>query len=126
MKFAKWVFMLAGIYGILVLVPLYFREMVIGRDYPPAITHPEYFYGFIGTALACQLLFLLIASDPRRYRLMMLPAIAEKAAFAVPVPILYMQQRVPMITFCFSLVDVMLGLLFVAAFLGTRGTRQAA
>ena len=126
MKFAKWVFILAGIYGILVLVPLYFREMTIGQDYPPAITHPEYFYGFIGTALACQLLFLLIASDPKRYRLMMLPAIAEKAAFAVPVPILYMQQRVPTITFCFSLVDVVLGLLFVVAFLVTRDTRQAA
>lgn len=121
MKFAKWVFMLAGIYGVVVLVPLYFRETAIGQDYPPAITHPEYFYGFIGTALACQLLFLLIATDPRRYRLMMLPAIAEKAAFAVPVLILYMQQRVPPITFGFSLVDVVLGLLFVAAFLMTRG-----
>lgn len=122
MKFAKWVFLLAGIYGVLVLVPLYFREAAIGQDYPPPITHPEYFYGFIGTALACQFLFLFIATDPKRYRLMMLPAIAEKAAFAVPVPILYMQQRVPLITFSFSLVDVVLGLLFVAAFLATRET----
>lgn len=122
MKFAKWVFMLAGIYGVVVLVPLYFREGIIGHDYPPAITHPEYFYGFIGTALACQLLFLLIATDPRRYRLMMLPAIAEKAAFAVPVPILYMLDRVPAITFGFSLVDVVLGLLFLTAFWLTRET----
>ena len=123
MKFAKWVFLLAGLYGVLVLTPLYFRESAIARDYPPAITHPEYFYGFIGTALACQFLFLILASDPRRYRPMMLPAIAEKAAFGVAVPILYMQQRVSPVTFGFSLVDVLLGLLFIAAFLATRDSR---
>lgn len=123
MKFAKWVFLLAGLYGVLVLTPLYFRESAIARDYPPAITHPEYFYGFIGTALACQFLFLILASDPKRYRPMMLPAIAEKAAFGVAVPILYMQQRVSSVTFGFSLVDVLLGLLFIAAFLATRDSR---
>jgi hypothetical protein len=52
MRFAKAVFLIAGIYGVMILTPIYFMEGKIGRDTPPAITHPEYFYGFLGTALA--------------------------------------------------------------------------
>jgi hypothetical protein len=52
MKFAKIVFLIAGIQGLLILAPLYFLERTIGRQAPPAITHPEYFYGFVGVALA--------------------------------------------------------------------------
>ena len=48
MKFAKIIFLVAGIYGVLVLAPIYFMESTIGRQTPPAITHPEYFYGFLG------------------------------------------------------------------------------
>ncbi|TWU23634.1 hypothetical protein [Bythopirellula polymerisocia] len=51
-KFAKRVFFWAGVYGVILLVPQFFLEAQIGRDYPPAITHPEHFYGFIGVALA--------------------------------------------------------------------------
>jgi len=58
MKFAKVVFLVAGIYGLIVLLPLYFMEAQTGRDYPPPITHPEYYYGFIGVAVAWQLVFL--------------------------------------------------------------------
>ena len=46
MKLARWIFGIAGVYGILVIAPLYFMEARIGHDDPPAITHPEYFYGF--------------------------------------------------------------------------------
>ena len=45
MKFAKIVFLVAGIYGLIVLLPLYFLEERTGRDFPPPITHPEYYYG---------------------------------------------------------------------------------
>ena len=37
-------------------------EARVGRDYPPAITHPEYFYGFLGVAAAWQVAFLVIAA----------------------------------------------------------------
>jgi hypothetical protein len=60
--------MIAGIYGLIVLVPQLFSESRIARDYPPVITHPEYFYGFLGVAIAWQLCFLVIAKDPVRYR----------------------------------------------------------
>jgi hypothetical protein len=54
MKFAKYVFNIAGVYGLIVLTPQYFVERQIGVDYPPAITHPEYFYGFVGVAVSWQ------------------------------------------------------------------------
>ena len=89
MRFARWVFLAAGIYGIVALAPLYFLEDRVGRDYPPAISHPQYFYGFIGVGLAWQALFLLIALDPDRLRPAMLLAIVEKATFAIAVALLF-------------------------------------
>ena len=77
-KFCSRVFFGAGIYGIAVLLPQYFMEAKLGRDFPPPLTHPEHFYGFIGVALAWQFVFLLIAHDVPRHRLLMLPAILEK------------------------------------------------
>ena len=94
MRFAKWVFLLAGVSGALLVVPPYFLERQTSEDYPPPITHPEYYYGFLGVTLAWQVLFLVIASDPVRYRRAMLPAMLEKASFAVTIPLLYAAGRV--------------------------------
>jgi hypothetical protein len=58
MKFARRLFLIAGIYGVLVLAPQYFLEAKTGRDFPPPITHLEHYYGFIGVALAWQVFFL--------------------------------------------------------------------
>ncbi len=68
MDFARRVLWIAGVYGLLVIVPILFLEGRIGRDYPPAITHPKYFYGFQCVALAWQVLYLFMAQDPARYR----------------------------------------------------------
>jgi len=46
MKFAKVVFWTAGIWGVLVLTPLFFIFDMIGRTDPPPITHPGFYYGF--------------------------------------------------------------------------------
>lgn len=56
MKFAKRVFLIAGIYGLIVVFPMYFLEEKNSRDFPPPITHPEYYYGFIDVTLAWQVL----------------------------------------------------------------------
>src|SRR5882724_7760304 len=104
MKFAKRVFQVAGIYGVLVLLPQYFMEGRISADNPPAITHPEYFYGFIGVALAWQILFLVIARDPVRYRLAMFPAILEKLTFAGAAAVLYFRHRLAVQVFVFGLI----------------------
>jgi hypothetical protein len=120
MRFARWVFRLAGIYGLIVLLPQYFLEERIGRDDPPAITHPEYFYAFVGVTVAWQVAFLVISLDPIRYRLMMIPAILEKAAFAIAAPVLFAQQRVSGVVLGFGILDLVLGMLFIEAFRRTR------
>jgi len=119
MTFAGRVFRFAGIYGLIVTLPQYFLEQRIGIDNPPPITHPEYYYGFIGLAVAWQFVFLVLSRDPVRYRPMMLPSILEKAVFFVPAVILYFQQRIPPVTFGFAMVDALLGLLFAIAYLKT-------
>lgn len=120
MTMARWVFLIAGIYGMIVLTPQFFLEQQIGADNPPAITHPEFFYGFIGVALAWQVMFLIIASDPMRFRLAMLPAVLEKMSFALAVMVLCMQKRVDGPVHAFALVDAVWGILFAVAFVRTR------
>ena len=120
MKFAKLVFLIAGIYGLIVLVPQYFFEARTGQDYPPPITHPEYYYGFIGLAVVWQFVFLILSRDPVRYRPLMIVAILEKACFAIPSAILMSQHRIPGLTFGFAMVDVVLGVLFLIAYVKTK------
>lgn len=121
MKFAKIVFLVAGIYGLLVLLPQYFMEDYNGRNYPPPITHPEYYYGFIGVAVAWQVLFLIMARDPARFRPVMIPAIIEKLGFGVVAVILYLQHRLSPSMLGAGLLDLLLAALFAAAYLKTAG-----
>jgi hypothetical protein len=126
MRFARWVFGVAGIYGLVLLVPFYFLEDRIGRDTPPPITHPEFFYGFVGLAVAWQIAFLCLAVDPLRHRLMMIPSMVEKFAFAIAVGVLFLEDRVPVTLVGFAGVDLIFGILFVIAYLRTAGSRVRA
>lgn len=119
MNFAKRLFSIAGIYGLIVLLPQYFLEAKTGRDFPPPITHPEYYYGFLGVALAWQVLFLLIARDPVRYRAMMIPAVLEKASFGLAAIVLFLLQRISTVILGFAVLDLIFGALFVVAYLKT-------
>ena len=110
--FASRVYTVAGIYGLLVMFPQYFLEERIGRDNPPPITHPEYFYGFIGIVLVWQIAFLVIARDPARFRAFMPVTVLEKLAFAIPVAILCVQGRVTHAVLLFGAIDLVLGVLF--------------
>jgi hypothetical protein len=117
MRFARWTFLIAGIYGLLALVPMYFMEEQIGIDTPPAITHPEFFYGFVGVAVAFQLVFLIISTDPLKYRLFMLAAIVEKFSFAIAAGVLLIQGRLAGMIILGAGIDLVLGVLFVLAWL---------
>jgi hypothetical protein len=119
MKFAKIVFWIAGIWGLLVLTPLYFLFDLIGRNDPPPITHPGFFYGFVGVALAWQVAFLFIAQEPARYRPLMIPSILEKASYSVAVFVLVFQGRMHPSDLVFGCTDLLLGLLFVIAYFKT-------
>lgn len=122
--FARRVFFWAGIYGVLVLAPLYFMEAKLARDFPPAFSHPEQFYGFLGVALAWQFAFLLIASDVRRYRLFMLPAIAEKLLSSLSALLLHAAGRIGAAPAIPAAVDLAIGLLFIVAFVRSREGRD--
>jgi len=119
MASAKLTFRIAGIYGLVVLLPQYLLEAKTSRDFPPAITHLEYYYGFIGVAVTWQIAFLVLASDPIRYRKMMIPAIIEKASFAIAVGVLFAFNRVSLPMLGAGFVDLILGALFVVAYLRT-------
>jgi hypothetical protein len=126
MQFGRWIFRSAGIYGVIVLLPQYLMEERLGRDCPPAITHPEYFYGFLGVALSRQVAFLLIGQDPARYRLLMIPALLEKASFGIAAIVLFADRLISNTLLVFGILDLIWGLLFLVAFRQARSKGQLA
>ncbi len=64
LRFARIVFRTAGVWGVVVLTPLYFLLDLIGRQYPPVITHPDFYYGFVGITLVWQVAFLRSRTIP--------------------------------------------------------------
>ena len=120
MKFARWIFTIAGIYGVLLMAPLFFLEKAIGQKDPPAITHPLFFYGFAGVTLVWQIAFLVIGRDAARLRPMMPLAVLEKIAYGVAGVVLYVQHRMNSpADLGFACIDLVWGALFVAAYLKT-------
>src|SRR5436190_20652573 len=120
--FATRVFRWAGVYGLIAVAPQFFLEAKTSRDFPPAITHPEYYYGFVGMVVAFQVVFLVIATDPVRYRPLMLASVLEKAFFGLGMPILYLQHRIPAMILVFSSNDEFLGVLFTIAWVRTSAS----
>jgi hypothetical protein len=120
MKFAKIVFWIAGIWGLLVLTPLYFMFNLIGRQDPPPITHPAFYYGFVGAGLAWQVAFFIIATNPVRFRPLIIACMVEKFSYAAALIALYLQSRLHGSDLVFGIVDLLFGLLFIAAFVKTR------
>ena len=122
MRLAKLVYWVAGIWGLLVITPLYFMFGLIGRKDPPVITHPGFYYGFAGLGLAWQIAFLFIAQDPVRLRPMMIPTMVEKFSYAIAVITLVAQGRMHHADLVFAATDGLLGALFVAAYAQTKGS----
>ena len=125
MRFARNLYAAAGVYGLFLIMPMYFAEARIGQSDPPAITHPEYFYGFIGVTLAWQLAFLLIARDPVRYRPIMLAAALEKLSYGIAALALDLRDRVSPVIGVFGVVDLVLAALFLLSFYLVRLERLA-
>jgi len=111
--------LVAGVYGVLIVLPDYFLEGKLGRDYPPPINHPEFFYGFVGTALVWQIVYLMVGIDPRRYRPMMIPTALAKLSFGSACVVLYAQDRLSLSFLLIVTPDLIFGVLFLIAFFKT-------
>jgi hypothetical protein len=121
MKFARIVFVGAGVWGIAVLMPLYWLVEVTGRRYAVPTEYPHFYYGFLSVALAWQIAFLAIGSNPIRYRLLMIPSMFEKFGYVVTLAILHGDARISTADAQAGIPDLLLGILFVVAFVKTRG-----
>ena len=119
MKFAKIVFWIAAVWGVLVLTPLYFMFDLISRQDPPPITHPAFYYGFVSLGLVFQIAFIVIAKDPVRLRPMMIPSVLEKFGYAATLLVLYLQNRLHGQDLALGGVDALFGILFLVAFFKT-------
>jgi hypothetical protein len=118
MRLARWIFLIAGIYGVLVLLPGFFVELA-GR--PQA--QPEFYYGFLALALVWQQVFFAIARDPAGLRWLMPVAVLEKAAFFAPSVALHIAGRLAVSgPFIGAMIDGVWMVLFAVAW---RATRQA-
>jgi uncharacterized membrane protein len=121
--FARRTFLIAAIYGFIVLLPQYFLESRNSKG-SPMMENPEYYYGFIGIALAWQVVFFLISRDPVRFRPIMIAAILEKATFGFATVALFILGRLHTEMLVAGLLDLILGVLFTIAWVRTRETRM--
>ena len=119
MKFARLVFAFAGILGLLILTPGLFTIDMVGELFPPAINHPDFYYGFFSVTLAWQVAFLIIATNPVRYRPLMLAAMLEKFPYVAMLLILYSRGLIAPPQLAAVAIDGTLGVLFVAAYFKT-------
>jgi hypothetical protein len=119
MKFARVVFLIAGVWGLIVLTPFYWLVDITGRHYPAPVEYPQFFWGFFSVALAWQIVFLLIGSNPTRFRPLMVPAMLEKFGFVGTGLLLYSRGQVAATDATVVAPDLLLGVLFVAALAAT-------
>jgi hypothetical protein len=110
MKFARAVFFLAGVFGVIVLTRGYLNA-------PPRLVGPVFYYGFLGVALSWQATFFLIGADPSRYRPVMLAgALAKLTFFGTCMVLVYGGQLKWGVTAYTSFCDAAFAALFIASF----------
>jgi hypothetical protein len=114
MLFAKRAFQVAGIYGATVILLGYVAYLLgFGDEASAVVTNrPEFVHGFFLVTFAWQIAFLIIATDPVRYRLLMLAAMIEKFPFTLAVLLLFAQGETTTMFLTLGLIDGVLGVLF--------------
>ena len=86
----------------------------------PPMDYPQFFYGFVAVAVAWQIAFLVIGSDPVRFRPLMIPSVLEKLGYVVTLAVLYFQSRISAADAQAAVPDLLLGILFIVAFVKTH------
>ena len=125
MKFASIVFRVAAVWGLMVLAPLFFLFDGSGVAGNPPFTYVQAYFGFLSVTLAWQLAFWVIGSDPVRFRPLMIPSMIEKFGFVLALAVLYALGRVGSREVLPALPDLVLGALFVAAYVKTHPSTPA-
>jgi hypothetical protein len=123
MKLARIVFLVAGVWGIVVLTPFFWLVDITGRHYPSPVEYPQFFLGFFAITAAWQIAFLLIGSNPARFRPLMPAAMVEKFSYVAILLLLYNRGRIGVADAQAAVPDLLLGLLFAAAFVATSSRR---
>ena len=78
------------------------------------------YYGSLGGIVAWQFAFFVIATDPTRYRWMMIPAMMEKLFWVLALTVVYLQGRMTSAEVAGGTTPhALLGVLFVIAFFKT-------
>ena len=126
MKFARWVFLAAGIFGLVLLIPLVYsvlfdRESILLGGASAGL----FFYTSVFQYVCWQILYLVLAKDPLRYRPIMIPAFLAIAVTPFYPIWLYMYGLRPWIPII--VINLIFALLFVLAFwLTGRETKSSA
>lgn len=117
--FAKRVFQVAAGWGFFILT-LAYGAYLLGIEGATIDTdRPELVHGFFLVTLAFQVVFLIIASDPVRFRMFMLASMIEKLPFTLVSILLFTNGQAPMAAAVLGLIDGALGLLFMIAYFVT-------
>lgn len=111
---SRRIYTVAGIYGLIILLPLYFGEHALAAM-GQTLTRPEYYYGFIGAAASFQLVYLMIGRDPVRFRPLMPVTLIAKLSFTIPVAALFAFGRVDLPTMILATIDALIGVAFLWA-----------
>lgn len=112
MKFAKWVFIIGGVFGLLAIIPLYFNEKQIA----PGLKYPEFYYGFIGINILWQVLYIYISQNLLRFRPIILFAFFVKILGVVSISYLVLIERTATWWYGIISTDLILAILFLAAY----------
>src|SRR5215467_11870129 len=119
-RFATTAYLAPGTLGLVEIIPLYFAEALINQRQPPAITHAEFYYGFLGVTLAWQVDFLVIAIDPVRFRPLMPVSWIEKGLYPIAVAVLVSAGRTSTRMVPAAALDVVWLALFMTAWVRTK------
>jgi hypothetical protein len=117
--FAKWVFTIGGIWGVLIIAPLFFVEQQLAAATGP-FSHPDAYYGFVASTFAWQLGYLVIGRNPSAYRPFMLLGALGKVIYFTGNWVLFAEGRIPISVPLVASPDIVLAILFVIAWFRTR------
>ena len=123
MTFARWVFTIGGIWGVLIIGPLFFIESVMADATGKPFSHPDTYYGFLASTFGWQIVYLLIGRDPLRYRPLMLLGALGKFIYAGAAWTLFVQGRIVITVPMLASPDILLAILFEVAWFKSKAPR---